>query len=59
VADRLVPALEDIVASDAFREFMAGRGFGVTWAAPEDFRQYLARADANFGAAMKAVGLAQ
>jgi tripartite-type tricarboxylate transporter receptor subunit TctC len=59
VAERLVPALEEIVASDAFREFMAGRGFGVTWAAPDDFRQYLATADANFGAAMKAVGLAQ
>ncbi len=59
VAEVLVPALEEIVASDAFREFMAGRGFGVTWAAPDDFRAYLATADANFGAAMKAVGLAQ
>ena len=59
VDDVLVPALEEIVASDEFKEFMAGRGFGVTWAAPEDFSDYLATADANFGAAMKAVGLAQ
>jgi tripartite-type tricarboxylate transporter receptor subunit TctC len=59
VAEVLVPALEEIVASDAFKEFMAGRGFGVTWAAPDEFRAYLATADANFGQAMKAVGLAQ
>lgn len=59
VAEVLVPALEEIVASDAFKAFMAGRGFGVTWAAPEDFRSFLATADANFGAAMQAVGLAQ
>jgi tripartite-type tricarboxylate transporter receptor subunit TctC len=59
VADVLVPALEEIVASDDFKEFMAGRGFGVTWAAPDDFSDYLATADANFGAAMQAVGLAQ
>lgn len=59
VAEALVPALEEIVASAEFKEFMAGRGFGVTWAGPEDFRDFLATADANFGAAMKAVGLAQ
>lgn len=59
VAERLVPALEEIVASDEFREFMAGRGFGVTWAAPDAFADYLATADANFGAAMQAVGLAK
>ncbi|HRY23849.1 MAG: tripartite tricarboxylate transporter substrate binding protein [Geminicoccaceae bacterium] len=59
VAEVLVPALEEIVASAEFKEFMAGRGFGVTWAAPDDFAAYLATADANFGAAMQAVGLAK
>ena len=59
VAGVLVPALEEIVASAEFKEFMAGRGFGVTWAAPDDFHAYLATADANFGAAMQAVGLAK
>ena len=59
VAEVLVPALEEIVASDEFRDFMAARGFGVTWAAPDDFATFLATQDTNFGAAMKAVGLAQ
>jgi len=59
VAGVLVPALAEIVASDEFKAFMESRGFGVTWAAPADFADFLATADANFGSAMKAVGLAQ
>jgi len=59
VSEVLVPALEEIVASDEFKEFMASRGFGVTWAGPDDFAEFLETADQNFGGAMKAVGLAQ
>lgn len=55
----LVPALEKVVASDDFKAFMKKRNFGMAWAAPDKFGQFLATADKNFGAAMKAVGLAK
>ncbi len=59
VMDALVPALEKVVASGKFKDFMAKRNFGKAWSAPEKFESFLAAADANFGSAMKAVGIAK
>ena len=55
--DVLVPALEKVVASQDFKDFMKKRNFGMAWSGPAKFESFLATADANFGAAMKAVGL--
>ena len=59
VVDVLVPALEKVVASGDFADFMKKRNFGMAWGDPAGFEQFLATADKNFGDAMKAVGLAK
>jgi hypothetical protein len=38
---------------------MQTRGFGMTWMGPEEFGTFMARADAESGALMKATGLAR
>ena len=38
---------------------MNGRGFGVTYQGPDDFAKFMAAADADLGATMKAVGIAK
>ena len=35
---------------------MASRGFGVVWADPAGTAKFMAKSDADLGAAMKAVG---
>jgi tripartite-type tricarboxylate transporter receptor subunit TctC len=55
--DKLVAALRKIVASKEYTEFMAGRGFGVIYAPPEEFATFMAKSDADLGATMKAVGI--
>ncbi|MBE0532363.1 MAG: tripartite tricarboxylate transporter substrate binding protein [Rhodospirillales bacterium] len=59
VVDVVVPALEKVVASAEFKDFMKKRNFGMAWSGPDKFQQFLATADKNFGDAMKAVGLAK
>ena len=56
---KLVAALEKVVASDQYSEFMAARQFSPAWAGGDDFTTYLADRDASFGEALKAVGLAK
>jgi len=38
---------------------MASRGFGVIYKEPDDFARFMAKADADLGATMKAVGIAK
>lgn len=59
VVATLVPALEKIHASDEFREFMSGRGFGMIFLGPEDYRAFMAESDASLGEVMSNLGLAQ
>ena len=57
--DKLVAAIRKIAASKEYTEFMAGRGFGVMYQGPDDFAKFMAQADADLGATMKAVGIAK
>jgi tripartite-type tricarboxylate transporter receptor subunit TctC len=59
VVEALLPALERVYQSEEFREFMAGQGFGLVWRGPDEFAEYLARNNEDFGNVMQAVGLAQ
>jgi len=57
--DKLVAAIRKIAASKEYVDFMTGRGFGVTYQGPDDFAKFMAKADADLGATMKAVGIAK
>ena len=57
--DKLVGAIRKIAASKDYTEFMASRGFGVTYQGPDDFAKFMAKADTDLGATMKAVGIAK
>ena len=52
-------AIKKIAASKEYNDFMASRGFGVIYAGPDDFAKFMAKADADLGATMKAVGIAK
>ena len=54
---KLGSALKKIYDSKAFQDFMASRGFGITYADAKAFEQFMLRGDADMGAAMKSVGL--
>ena len=57
--DKLAAAIRKIAASKEYNDFMAGRGFGVIYAGPDDFAKFMAKSDADLGATMKAVGIAK
>jgi tripartite-type tricarboxylate transporter receptor subunit TctC len=57
--DKLVAAIRKIAASKDYTDFMASRGFGVIYQGPDDFAKFMAKADADLGATMKAVGIAK
>jgi tripartite-type tricarboxylate transporter receptor subunit TctC len=59
IAERYTAALKKINESKEFRDFMAARGFGVTWADGAGFGKFMAEGDAAMGVAMKAAGLAR
>ena len=59
VRDKLSAAVKKVAASKDYTDFMASRGFGVTYAGPEDFGKFMAKSDAELGATMKAVGIAK
>ena len=59
VRDKLVAGIQKVAASKEYSEFMASRGFGVTYAGPDDFAKFMAKSDAELGATMKAVGIAK
>jgi tripartite-type tricarboxylate transporter receptor subunit TctC len=57
--DKLVAAIRKIAASKEYTDFMSSRGFGVIYQGPDDFAKFMAKADADLGATMKAVGIAK
>ena len=57
VQDKLAAAVRKVVASKEYNEFMAKQGYGVIFAGPDDFAKFMAKADTDLGAIMKAVGL--
>ena len=59
VRDRLVGAVEKIVATDEFKRFMNDRGFGISWAKDVEFDAFLAENEKSLGETLKAVGLAK
>jgi len=59
IQDKLVAALEKIYKSAEFQDFMKSRGFGVSWAAKEDFVAYMKKSDESLGTVMKELGLAK
>jgi tripartite-type tricarboxylate transporter receptor subunit TctC len=57
IRDKLAAAVRKVAASKDYTDFMASRGFGVIYAGPDDFGKFMAKADTDLGATMKAVGL--
>lgn len=57
IRDKLAATIRKIATGKEYNDFMASRGFGVIYAPPEEFGQYMAKSDADLGATMKAVGL--
>jgi tripartite-type tricarboxylate transporter receptor subunit TctC len=57
VQTKLSVALKKIYDGKAFQDFMASRGFGVSYADAKTFEQFMQRADSDMGATMKSVGL--
>jgi tripartite-type tricarboxylate transporter receptor subunit TctC len=57
--DKISAALRKIVASKDYTDFMAKQGYGVVYAAPDDFAKFMAKSDTELGATMKAVGIAK
>ncbi len=55
--DKLAAAIRKIANSKEYGDFMAGRGFGVVYAGPDDFAKMMAKSDSELGATMKAVGI--
>ncbi|MEO6362479.1 MAG: tripartite tricarboxylate transporter substrate binding protein [Caldimonas sp.] len=55
--DKLVAAIRKIAASKEYNDFMTGRGFGVVYLGPDEFGRFMAKADTELGATMKAVGI--
>ncbi len=58
-ADRLLAALEDIVASEAFREQTGKLNYGIVWEGGDDFEAYLAQRGEAFASAIKAADIGQ
>src|ERR1700716_3678275 len=55
--DKLVAAIRKIATSKDYTDFMNQRGFGVIYEGPDEFAKFMAKADADLGATMKAVGI--
>src|ERR671912_1598901 len=59
VRNKLAATVQKVANSKEYTDFMASRGFGVTYAGPEEFGKFMAKSDAELGATMKAVGIAK
>jgi tripartite-type tricarboxylate transporter receptor subunit TctC len=59
VRDKLAAVVQKVANGKEYKDFMAQRGFGVVYAGPEAFGQFMAKSDADLGATMKAVGIAK
>ncbi|MNY83432.1 hypothetical protein D3C86_2261980 [compost metagenome] len=56
---RLAEAMEKVVNSQEFKDFMAQRNFGIDYRDAAGFEAFLSEADASIGKALQAVGLAK
>ena len=59
IATQYETLLKKIYDSAEYQEFMAKRGFDVTWMGSVDFVQFLKKDDADIGAILKTLGLAK
>jgi tripartite-type tricarboxylate transporter receptor subunit TctC len=59
VTKRLTEAMGKIYKSKEYNDFMNQRGFGVKYAAGDEFLQFWKKSDEDLGAVMKKVGLAK
>jgi tripartite-type tricarboxylate transporter receptor subunit TctC len=59
VQKTLGTSLKKVYDSKEYKDFMAGRGFGVVWADAADAARFMAKADTDLGTTLKAVGLAK
>jgi tripartite-type tricarboxylate transporter receptor subunit TctC len=59
IQQKLVAAHKKVYDSKEYKDFMSSRGFGVKWADPQGFAQFMDAADEQMGKAMKAAGLAK
>src|SRR3546814_4147808 len=59
IRQTLTSAVETAWQSEEFQEFMKSRGFGTQWAAGEEFRTFMAEADATNSVVIEKLGLAQ
>jgi len=59
IRTRLEAAVKAAYDSEEYREFMTSRGFGMRWAAPDEFAAFMAESDAQMGVVMQQVGLAR
>jgi tripartite-type tricarboxylate transporter receptor subunit TctC len=57
VEARLVAAVKAAYDSKDYKEFMASRGFGVTYLPPGEFAKFMEKSSNDLGATMKAVGI--
>ena len=55
----LIPALEKVYNSAEYKDFMSKQGFGMRWAAGDEFASFMKESNENLGAVMKEVGLAK
>jgi tripartite-type tricarboxylate transporter receptor subunit TctC len=59
VQKTLGASLKKVYDSKEYKDFMASRGFGVVWADAAEATKFMAKADADLGGTLKAVGLAK
>ena len=59
IRDRLIAALEKVFNSEEYNQFMSAQGFGANFLPGEEFGNFMATNDVNFGETMKAIGLAK
>jgi putative tricarboxylic transport membrane protein len=57
VEAKLVSAIKAAYDSKEYKEFMASRGFGVTYLPPAEFAVFMEKSTNDLGATMKAVGI--
>jgi tripartite-type tricarboxylate transporter receptor subunit TctC len=57
VETTLVTAIKKVYDSKDYKDFMASRGFGVTYLPPAEFATFMEKSTADLGATMKAVGI--
>ncbi|WPZ36101.1 tripartite tricarboxylate transporter substrate binding protein [Thalassobaculum sp. OXR-137] len=59
VQAKLAATVEKVYNSQEFKDFMAGRGFGMIWGGPDALAKHYETSDADYGKVLKAVGLAK